>query len=102
MSREFSADPDDDFETDWEAERRQLRAQLAAPQGEIKLERALHNSISESRVIYAAELAKVTDLLREIFDAFCCAVILDDDRPARRDAAWKAAHAYLTAGKGET
>lgn len=38
----------------------------AAAQDEIKREHALHNSMAESRAIYAAELDKVTGLLRDL------------------------------------
>src|ERR1700761_8472565 len=71
-----------------EAERNRFLIELEKAQEEIKRERALHNSMAESRAIYATELDKVTRLLRDLVrgSEFAC----------KGWPYWKAAHAYLT------
>lgn len=123
MSGEFSANPDDDFETEWHAERRYLRAQLAAAQEEnvnllaanrdlklhwgalksdhdaaqeeIKLKDSQVRSWISIALDAKAELAKVTELLREMFESFCNSVVENDDQTDRRRAVWSDIHAYL-------
>lgn len=93
MSGEFSANPDDDFETEWQEEIRHLRAQLAAALSQIQ---EMYATMKATDLSHAAELAKVTGLLRDlVLMTGAWSFSPNSHLTAGINAAWDAAHRYL-------